>query len=107
MKTAYTIGHTKNYDLSLAGTEVVYKVGKSDDYKGGWVWETPEEARTFINSSEFLPVDWGDGKSRDPIKFSVYQIELPHSWESDVSEPDQIGTRHLLHDAMIVSKYEY
>lgn len=97
---AFTIGHKNNYDKALADEPTVYKIGRSEDYEGGWVWKNESEAWNFIKSDSFLKVDWGDGKSRNPNDFSVYKVKLPNSWEKDVIESDK--TNYLLVNAEII-----
>jgi hypothetical protein len=99
MVKAYTIGRTSSYDKDLkkGGTS---KLGRHEDYPGGWVWRTGEEAEEFIQQQ--LRVVFPDC---DPKNFSVYVLRLPNSWEADVSEsPARDGVHNLLHDAVIVGK---
>jgi len=104
---AYTLGHSRNYDQALLDEPIVTKIGKTEDYEGGWVWSTPEAARDFLVSKEFLTLDWGDGKPRNPDNFSIYVLKLSNTWAEDVSEPDELGNKHLLHDAQILNKYNW
>lgn len=101
MEFAYTVGHTQSYDLYLSKASNPLKKGRYDDYPGGWIWRTVEEARKFLarNDLEELYQDM------DSRKFSVYELELPTSWEVDVtSVPDQNGIHHLIPDAIILRK---
>lgn len=101
MKTAYTIGNTINYDKSLNENKDVKKLGKEEDYPGGWVWKSEYEALRFIYKDNIKI----DNEKRDKYKFSVYEIELPNSWEQDVSlVPDENGIYLLINDAIITKK---
>lgn len=98
MIEVYTIGNTSSYDKSIAeDSDNCFKLGKSENYEGGWIWKNPDEAINFINSKEFLNVNWGDGKPRNPERFSVYCVIIK-SW-NDVSMPDKDGIYHLLIDS--------
>lgn len=98
MIIAFTIGHTRSYDQGLLENPQLTKLGKTEDYNGGWVWKNVEEAWSFIWSQDFLKVDWGDGKPRNPENFSVFGLMFS-SWEEDTYLiNDQI---HLLHDAQL------
>ena len=95
---AFTVGYAKSYDEALSkGTPE--KLGRRDDYDGGWIWRTPEEARTFLTTATFAETF----RNRDPAEFSVYRLELPTGWEIDVSEaPHSDGVHRLLNDARII-----
>jgi hypothetical protein len=98
---AYTIGHTKSYNQALKeDPNDCFKVGRTFDYQGGWVWKTKEEAQAFIVSEDFLKVDWGDCKPRDPKNFSVYGLVLANGWDKDVIEEEH---NYLLHDSKFFS----
>lgn len=108
MIVAFTIGNTKSYDQSIQddpnncfkiGIRSVDDNGKTWDYDGGWIWKTESEAQIFINSKEFLEVDWGDGLPRDPKKFSVYKVLLVNGWNDVSSEPGKDNIHHLLVDS--------
>jgi hypothetical protein len=104
-RDAFTVGYAKVYDEGLehpAPTNPNTKLGRRDDYEGGWIWRTPQEAATFLKSSAFAHAFPG----RDPNEFAVYRLELPTGWDADVSvEPHTSdGVHRLLHDALIVSK---
>ena len=101
----YTVGHTSSYNKGLCEEPILTKVGKTDDYEGGWIWKTPEDAENFLNSDLWNTIDWGDNKPRDAKKFSVYCVELPNSWEEDIYLSDY-GIYLLLHDARIIRKFE-
>lgn len=98
MIVAFTIGHTKNYDKILTEylPEECRKLGAQDDYEGGWIWKTAEEAEAFIHSEAFLKLDWGDDIPRPAEAFSVYKVELVNG-EQDISPiPGKGGIYHLL-----------
>ncbi len=112
---AFTIGRTKNYDRSLAEGEAdgvpTRKVGRirddgepyivgGEEYWGGIAWQSPLEAARYITSPawrEAFPDD-------DPDSFSVYQLQVPNSWEADTYERG--GQRYLERDALIVRRVE-
>jgi hypothetical protein len=100
MTIAFTIGSTKNYIESITNNTSAKKLGKSEDYLGGWVWKTREEAEQFIRSNQFLKTDWGDGKLRDPNCFSVFGL-LINDWDSDTYKSTEDGQYHLLIDAKL------
>ncbi len=104
-RDAFTVGHTKSYDQSLLEEPGTKKVGKRDDYEGGWVWKTAGEARAFLAYSRSTGgLHLGDDDWRNPDDFSVYLLQLPTGWATDVSsEPDPIDKVHrLLTDSPII-----
>ncbi len=95
MKTAYTIGRTMSYDQAL-NEGPVYKTGARDDYFGGWVWKTVQEAEDFLKTTH-LPFMTD--------LFSIYELKLPHCWKENVStNPDIYGVHNLLNNAEIIEK---
>lgn len=101
MELAYTVGHTSSYDQYLIESSKPMKLGKRDDYPGGWIWHTVEEARAFLERNDLEELY----QDMDRRKFSVYELELPTSWEIDVTrDPDQHGVHHLIPDAQILRK---
>lgn len=100
MRVAFTIGRTKTYDDELAKGEN-NKLGKTEDYPGGWVWKTGDEAYIFIrNQLKTIVPQW------NPDDFSVYALTLPTGWDADVSaEPGSDGVHNLLHDAKIIKRF--
>jgi hypothetical protein len=98
MIIAFTIGHTKSYDRALAEgpSERCLKMGAHDNYAGGYIWKTEEEAEAFIYSQAFLDLDWGDGLLRPPENFSVYKVELVNGWKDVSPVPGKDGIYHLL-----------
>jgi hypothetical protein len=98
MIVAFTIGHTGSYDKLLAEgpPERCQKMGAHDDYEGGYIWKTAEEAEAFIHSQAFLDLDWGDGLLRPPENFSVYKVELVNGWQDVSPVPGKDGIYHLL-----------
>jgi|SRR5665213_3461961 len=102
MIIAYTIGHTENYLKALKENNGdVKKVGKTAGYPGGWIWRTIEEAKSFIASPDFLKVDWGDGKVRNPERFSVFKVRLENGWDDVSSMPGEDGVYNLLIDSVL------
>lgn len=100
MIIAHTIGHTTSYEQCLKSSpDRAYKMGQHEDYEGGWIWKTAEEAEIFINSPAFLKVNWGDGKSRDPKDFSVFKVELVNGWDDVSAIPGEDGVYNLLVDS--------
>ena len=96
---AYTVGLTTSYDRSLKEEPHPVKLGRRDDYPGGWVWKSPEEARTFLSTEAFrftLP-------NRQPEEMSVYLLSLPSPWE-ECCTPYSEGVCRLLRDAPILCK---
>lgn len=97
----YTIGNSKTYDEDLIAKDKVKKVGKKDNYLGGWIWKTQEDAFKFIKSQDFLNLDWGDGNPRDPLNFSVYGVVICN-WEEDIYFSNEDNQFHLLNDSPLV-----
>lgn len=99
---AYTIGCTKSYNEGFQTDPDMKKIGRSENYEGGCVWRTKEEAQAFIWSDEFLKIDWGDGKPRYPENFSVYGLILS-SWEEDVDSIRRDDNKYhlLLNDSKL------
>lgn len=99
---AYTIGRTSSYDKSLAEEPEVKKIGKSGDYKGGWVFRTPEEAHNFLGSYAWKA---SMKSGEDPADYSVYELELSGPWEECASaQPKEDGVHRLLKDARVIGK---
>lgn len=97
---AFTIGHTSSYDQALLDDpENSNKIGIRDDYDGGWIWKSSQEAQSFINSKEFLNIDWGDGKIRDPEEFSVYKVILVNDCKDISPIVGKDNIYHLLIDS--------
>lgn len=100
MIIAYTIGHTESYNKALAeNPDECFKLGETEDYQGGWIWKKAKDAAEFLFSKEFLAVDWGDGKPRDPKNFSVYKVQLSNGWADVTPVPGQDNIYHLLVDS--------
>ena len=101
METAYTIGFTKSYDYNLSEIDDCKKLGKQeisedypDGYDGGWVFKSIQEANDFIKKEKL-------------IGFSVYQLELPTSWDVDVNKIiGDDGAFNLLNNSLIVKKID-
>lgn len=100
MIIAYTLGSTKNYDEALKLDPTTKKLGKNEDYEGGWVWKSKEDAEIFLQSQNFLEIDWGDGKCRNPNDFSVYGLFI-NDWEIDTCNSENDNNYHLLIDAQL------
>lgn len=94
---AFTVGATKSYDRSLAGTQVVRKLGKDpvEDYPGGYAFKTVEDAMVLVAKVE---ADCG-------VPCSVYKLRLPGTWDecTDIGED---GVAYLLVDAVVLGKVE-
>jgi hypothetical protein len=97
MTIAYTIGHTVSYERYLKEDPNCMKVGRRDDYVGGCVWATQEEAQAFLDAGHLII----DSVVRDTSEFSVYGIHLPTGWDTDVSVETYDGVRALLNDAVL------
>lgn len=83
----YTIGFEEGYDDGLSQQDVLYKQGRTEEYKGGAVWKTEDAAR------EACPSD----------NFAVYAVDA--DWEEDTWDPEpKKGLRHLVSDAEILHK---
>lgn len=103
MIVAFTIGHTKSYNEALNNDpEHAYKLGATKDYEGGWIWKTAEEAQNFIQSDAFHKIDWGDGRSRNPVNFSVYKVLLVNGWKDVSSIPRENKIFNLLVDSRFI-----
>lgn len=99
---AFTIGNRKSYDENLSRPGPVKKLGRdeSEDYPGGWVWKTREEAQEFLDRMGGVPA--GDG---NVYEGAVYGLILPNGWDSDVSpEPGDDGIHNLLVDAILIPR---
>ena len=92
----YTFGRTSNYDKDLSARDDVKKIGRQEDYAGGSVWRTYEEAQAFVDSlpNEFCP-DW---YAKD---FSVYGVIA--EWETETYQGDEGAPwRNLRKDSLLV-----
>jgi hypothetical protein len=102
-REAFSVGCTAGYDRYLADAppEGCWKVGRHDDYAGGWAWTTREAASAFLTSEAFATAFPG----RDPAEFAVYRLELPTGWDVDVYGPNpKDGVHNLINDARIVGR---
>lgn len=79
---AYTIGDMDSYEAALDTSESVWKLGRTEDYGGGWVWRTAPEAQAFISTVTF------------PAR--VYGLILPTGWDSDVGPVNPADGVHVL-----------
>ena len=101
MVTVFTLGNTKSYNEAIKDNPNIKKLGKTENYEGGWVWKTKQEAVDFLNSDQFDQVDWGDGKTRNRDNFSVCGLEI-NCWRNDVSLiPFSDGVHRLLVDSKL------
>jgi hypothetical protein len=89
MTTAYTIGDSDVYEALFADETLirVNKLGRSEGYEGGIVFQTYEEAADYA---------CGIGPS-----FKVYGLVLPCSW-SEGTYLHADGCHRLLNSAQIV-----
>lgn len=71
----YTIGNTDNYRKGLSKYGVISKKGKDDNYQGGSVWRTPEEAVQFLLHS---PNRIG--------RYSVFEVDANFDKDTTVNE---------------------
>lgn len=92
----YTIGNKEKYDQWLIECErrkdTMMKMGRTEDYPGGTVWRTIDEAYAYLEENaerlEYTP--------------EIYGISLIYGWENDVSsEPNEDGFHYLLVDRPI------
>jgi len=72
----FTIGKTEYYERYFREQDCPRKLGKTNDYEGGSVWKTREEAQKFC-----------------PEGYSVYGVEA--DWGKD-TEPNENGDYHNL-----------
>ena len=97
----YTIGRTTSYNQAFEEEEIVKKLGKSNDYIGGWIWRTQEEAEHFLWSDYFLNVNWGAEIYRQPVDFSVYGVII-NNWDQDVYLSNTDNQYHLINDSVLI-----
>ena len=106
---AYTLGATLSYDHALVHDPVTKKIGYRaaspdwpDGYEGGWVWTTPEAARSYWETNRAAIL--AEGSAKD---FSVYELQLPDIWNKCVSIlPAADGVHRLLVDSRILRKVD-
>ncbi len=79
----YTIGHTENYEQAFLNNDVVIKKGKTENYEGGSVWKTYEEA-----------------ERNKPEDFSVYGVLA--DWKTDTSPNESNNWNDLLVNSKLV-----
>lgn len=83
---AFTIGNTESYERGLQEAQQtrkpLLKIGRTDDYDGGAVFRTPDDAQAFIN--------------RHNYPYSVYQLTLGSEGEIDWSHETELGYGFLL-----------
>lgn len=89
MNVAYTVGRLVSYKEAIR--QGAKKLGRTNDYQGGWVWPTFELAEAGLK--ELLAPDFG-----------VYKLSLPNGWDIDVSKEhanDADTAFYLLNDSVI------
>lgn len=84
---AYTLGSEKAYDEALLNPPA-FKIGKSEDYTGGWVWKTLEEAHGYRKVHQ--------------LPYAIYKIRLKSDWDSCTYQLGSLD--YLIYDAEIISK---
>lgn len=92
----YTLGRTTNYNKYLRENPEAEKLGRTDDYPGGSVWRTQEEAQTYVDGLPNAPCpEWS------AADFSVYGVEA--DWEVDTYQEDPAKPwRALKRNALLV-----
>jgi hypothetical protein len=87
---AYTIGAIISYDLSLVRGPVT-KLGRKEDYPGGWVWTEKDLAQQMA--------------SRTDLGFvaGIYEIEVPEPWSDNVYVGSE-GIGHIIQDCKILRR---
>jgi len=87
----YTIGHTESYERGFRETpELMIKVGRTQDYQGGIVFQTKEEVTEFLKR-ENVEIE---GRQIPSTEFSVYGVLA--DWDKDVENG------HLIRDVKLV-----
>jgi hypothetical protein len=87
----FTIGYTESYEKGFRETpELMIKIGRHDDYQGGIVFKTKEEAIEFLKKGNVEI----EGRVIPSEAFSVYGVLA--DWNLDVENC------HLLKDAKLV-----
>jgi len=81
----YTIGFTLDYERYFLSQDRVIKQGRTNDYPGGGVWQTFEEAKAHCDKNE---------------GFSVYGVIA--NWDDTAESKDGGGMRHLLRDSKLI-----
>lgn len=84
----YTIGHEGNYLANIEKYGTIHKLGKTDDYSGGYAFKTREDARRRIDE-------------KYPNRgFAVFGLKA--DWNLDTVPSDDGWWRNLIRDAEIV-----
>lgn len=101
-QTAFTVGKKDLYDQFMdEHPEDAKKLGKTDEYPGGWVFPDHREAK---KCADFLTKGGHAQFGLPEGKYGVYQIHLPHSWEEDTYIPEGQSIPHLITSALITRK---
>lgn len=99
----FTIGNTDSYLKGMvecfSSDEAIFlKKGMYDSYSGGIVFQTPADARRYINES----------MSKNTKAYSVFELDA--DWEHDCYEQTDLFAdcywRYLIHDRPIVCLVE-
>lgn len=85
----YTIGREEVYDKCFTLPDPVIKLGRTDDYEGGSIWGTIEEARQYILKKNL------DG-------YAVYRVD--GNLKEDSEEVEGVSYRVLLRDREVICK---
>lgn len=89
----YTIGHAESYEKGLNDQKHLMKKGRDASYQGGIVFETREDAETYLERS-------GRGK----VGYKAYGLITNMTNTAEYEFPDLHGVpaRALLRDAQVV-----
>ena len=79
----FTVGHTENYEQYFVEYIDVPKLGRTDGYPGGSVWESKEDAEKHC-----------------PNGFSVYGVMS--DWDNDTEPSEEGNWNDLLVDAKLI-----
>lgn len=89
----YTLGKTEAYEgyFQSNAPDPTFKQGRTEDYPGGTVWETREQAQAFVDTIE---------------GFKVYSVMA--SWEADTvpTATGPEGSHDLLRDSLIIESLD-
>jgi len=91
--TFFTLGNHESYEKALDEMEAkgkpLLKVGRTDDYLGGCVFKTIEDAKKYAKESGY--------------DYVPYRLKLPNGWEQDVDDSlEKAEYFCLLNDAEIM-----
>jgi len=95
----YTLGNELVYDKFLKNNKNANKIGKTEDYEGGIIFLSIEEAKKFINSDYVIK----NNQWNFPI--GIYEVEILSINDIEKNNLEKIECFNLIKNSKIIKKY--